>query len=137
MVRFLSSLRYTAPALVLTTAALGGCAHQQSRDNYVVFFDRDSVSLSPTSEDIIAKAAAEAQKENAKTIRVAGSTGLDGDLDILKELANSRAKAVADRLTSDGVGSAKIVTVPVKPSPLEDSHVALRRVVITINPQGM
>lgn len=54
MVRILSSIRIAAPAFVLT-AALAGCADQPTRDSYVVFFDRDSVSLSPVAQAVVTK----------------------------------------------------------------------------------
>lgn len=133
MVRILSSIRLAAPALVLT-AALAGCADQPSRDSYVVFFDRDSVTLSPVAQAVVTKAATAARNENAKTIRVAGSAGMNGDPAVLKELADSRAQAVATQLANDGVNGAKIEVRPEPETTIDASHVALRRVSITINP---
>ncbi|EHH68459.1 OmpA family protein [Gluconobacter morbifer] len=133
MVRFLSSIRLAAPVLVLS-ASLAGCAQQQERDSYVVFFDRESVSLSPVGTAIVSKAAAAARAEHASVVQVSGSSGVNGDPDILKELASSRAQTVATQLMNDGLNGARIEMAPHAPAAIEDSRVALRRVSITIVP---
>ncbi|WP_225197988.1 OmpA family protein [Gluconobacter oxydans] len=133
MARFLSFVRIAAPVFVLS-AALAGCAEQPSRDSYVVFFDRESVTLSPVAQAVVTKAATAARTEHASVVRVSGSAGTNGDAAVLKELATSRAQTVATQLSNDGLNGARIEMTPYVPSELEDSHVALRRVSITIVP---
>ncbi|GBR47751.1 hypothetical protein AA106556_1563 [Neokomagataea tanensis NBRC 106556] len=137
MVRtFLSSRRLLArsvlPALALT-ATLGACS-STDRDSYVVFFDRDDAVMNQTAKEIVAKAAHTAQKEHALSVRVAGSAGLSGDPDTLKQLARDRAKTVAAELTADGVDASKITLTPEPDTDVDASHVAYRRVSITIIP---
>lgn len=133
MTRLLPALRLAAPVLVLS-AVLAGCTEQRSRDSYVVFFDRESVTLSSVGEAVVNKAAASARAEHATTIRVAGSAGAKGDADVLKELALSRAQTVATQLSNDGVNGAHIEVTTAPPTQLEDAHIALRRVSITVVP---
>lgn len=134
MFRLPVSLRLAAPVFVLS-AALAGCAQDTSRDSYVVFFDRDSVTLNPIAQAVIHKAAVAARAEHATHIQVAGSAGANGDPDVLKELATARAKAVAMRLQEEGIERAEVSQTTTPDTDIDSSHVALRRVSITINPK--
>ncbi|GBR54411.1 hypothetical protein AA106555_1662 [Neokomagataea thailandica NBRC 106555] len=137
MVRTLmSSRRFLArsflPAFALT-AALSACS-TGDRDSYVVFFDREDAVMSTTGQAIVAKAAHAALKENASNIRVAGSSGQSGDPDTLKQLASDRAKTVAAQLAADGIDTSKITITTDTTTDVDASHVAYRRVSITITP---
>ncbi|GBQ08989.1 OmpA family protein [Saccharibacter floricola] len=136
MLRLTAALRSILPiGLCATVAAgaLGGCATHTPRNSYVVFFDRDSVQLNPTAQAVVADAALTVHERHASHITVSGSAGHNGDPDILKQLANARASEVTKVLERDGVDAKTITQAPYTLSDFEDSHVALRRVSITIS----
>lgn len=115
---------------LMTTGLLAGCVSHPPRDDYVVFFDKDSVTLSPTGEAIVASAVSAAQKRHISQITVSGSAGKNEDPDVLKKLADARAENVIDVLVKDGIGRDDIRKEAFVPTSVEESRVALRRVTV-------
>lgn len=133
MKRVSAFVRRFAPAgaaSLMVMGLLAGCASHPPRDDYVVFFDTDSVTLSPTGEAIVASAVAAANKRHISQITVSGSAGKSEDPDVLKKLADARAENVIDVLVKDGVKRDDIHKESFVPTAVEDSRVALRRVTI-------
>lgn len=135
MSRFFSLSRFAAASFFATTVmvALSGCSNHTPRDNYVLFFERDSVTLSETGKNIVADAARSAKARHAQRVIVSGSAGRYGDPDVLKALANARAEAVAKILEKDGIDTKIVAKEPYALKQFDDSRVALRRVTITIS----
>lgn len=135
MSRFLYSLRIyglSGTVFGLSLLSLAGCSNNIPRDNYVVFFERDSVTLTPEAEEIVRSAANAIERRREHHVIVSGSAGVRGQADILRQLAGERARAVADLLRQDGVPETYITVMPYVPSAMEDSLVALRRVNIQL-----
>ncbi|MXV43572.1 OmpA family protein [Saccharibacter sp. 17.LH.SD] len=129
------ALRRYAPALLgsaVLASTLGGCVSHTPRDNYVVFFDRDSVSLNSTAEAIVKEAVQDARAQHVKHIYVAASAGHEGDPAVLKQLADARAVAVVETLEKDGVDVKTIRKSSYTLGQFDDARVALRRVIIRI-----
>ncbi|MUG90201.1 OmpA family protein [Bombella sp. ESL0385] len=127
---FIRQLAPMGTASLLAVTVLAGCASHPPRNDYVVFFDTESVKPSATGVAIIANAVKDARKRHISQFTVSGSAGKMGDDDVLKKLAEARADKVIALLQADGVNPTDIHKVPFTPSSLEDSRVAFRRVTI-------
>lgn len=139
MSRLSASLRRLFAAAILPVVAggaLAGCADRIPRNDYVVFFERDSVVLDPTDDSVIQNAVTAIRKRGIHHIIVSGSAGHTGDPYVLKELADTRAQAVAKVLQTDGVPAQDITMGSFAPTQLESSNVALRRVTIQLVPNN-
>lgn len=133
MKRVSAIVRRLAPvgaASLVLAGMLSACVSHTPRDDYVVFFDRESVNLSPTGEEIIAEAVDAAHKRHISKITVSGSAGKSEDPDVLKKLADARADNVIDVLVKDGIKREDIHKESSVPTAVEDSRVALRRVTV-------
>lgn len=116
-------------------AMLGACANSTDRDRYPVFFAAGSTELSSVAHQIIGRAAQDARDSHASVVEVVGHAAAHGtNLSADEQLAMDRAKAVADALATDGVGTAKIKQFARAPSNNQDAAVAARRVSIEIDP---
>ncbi|TPW34693.1 OmpA family protein [Oecophyllibacter saccharovorans] len=120
---------------VAIAGSLAGCTNGPARNDYVVFFQRDSVTLDPTDLEVIREAADAAHRRDIHHLVVSGSAGRYGDPYVLKELADTRAKAVATMLQQDGIPAQDITMGAFAPTQLEASRVALRRVTIQLDPR--
>ncbi|MCX5615746.1 OmpA family protein [Bombella sp. TMW 2.2559] len=127
---FVRRLAPVGVASLMVTGLLAGCVSHPPRDDYVVFFDTDSVTLSPTGEEIVASAVGAANRRHISQITVSGSAGKNEDPDVLKKLADARAENVVDVLVKDGIKREDIRKEAFVPTAVEDSRVALRRVTI-------
>ncbi|QHI95542.1 OmpA family protein [Aristophania vespae] len=125
-----SYLKAAIPLMAI--GLLAGCVSSTPRDSYVVFFERDSVTLSDAGQEVVRQAAKAAHNMHARHIYVLGSAGKMGDPDVLHELATTRALAVVEVLEIDGVDP-KIISKDKFPlKDIDDSRLALRRVSIKI-----
>ena len=75
---------------------------------YLVFFDWDKYSLTPSATQIIAKAASDSRTQNVTTLEVNGYTDTSGSAAYNMGLSIKRAKAVAAQLVADGVPASEI-----------------------------
>lgn len=115
---------------LMVAGLLAGCVSHPPRNDYVIFFDTESVTLTPTGEAIIASAVDAAHKRHISHITVAGSAGKTGDADVLKRVADARADAVIDVLVQDGIKREDIHKETFIPTDVENSRVAFRRVTV-------
>lgn len=127
---FIRQLAPMGTASLLAVTVLAGCVSHPPRNDYVVFFDTESVKPSATGVAIIANAVEDARKRHISQFTVSGSAGKSGDEDVLKKLADARADKVIALLEQNGVKPADIHKGSFVPSRVEDSHVAFRRVTI-------
>lgn len=127
---FMRRLAPVGATSLMVAGLLAGCVSHPPRDDYVVFFDTESVTLSPTGEAIIASAVDAAHKRNISHITVSGSAGKNEDADVLKKLADARADSVVDVLVRDGIKREDIRKEPFVPTDVENSRVAFRRVTV-------
>ena len=114
-----------APAETAATAA--------KLPRYLVYFDEFSAYLSPRSKAIIARAAKEAKKADAKTITVQARASATGTVQTNKYLAMTRASIVADQLQADGIDPATVQQEPIGQTGSHDPSVFNRRVDIILN----
>jgi hypothetical protein len=126
--RFFGTPRLAAFALA---AFLAACAHLDQPRDFLVFFDTDSATITPTAQQVIATAAARAHDTSASKILVAGRA--DGSTAHDATLADQRATAVMQALAQQGIPAAQIEKQPDAP-PANQTGVAAHQVVVTLLP---
>jgi OmpA family protein len=120
--------RFAIPALLATLTA---CAHLDQPRSYMVYFDTDSVTLTPDGQRIVTTIAATAHDLSPAKIVVAGRA--DGSTAHDAALADQRATAVTQALVQQGVPAKEIEKQPDAP-PNGRTGVAAHQVVVTLLP---
>lgn len=118
-------------AALALAAFLAACAHLDQPRDFLVFFDTDSATITPTAQQVIATAATRAHDTSASKILVAGRA--DGATAHDATLADQRATAVMQALTQQGVPATQIEKQSDAPPP-NQTGVAAHQVVITLLP---
>lgn len=78
--------------------------------NYVVYFDLNRATLTPTAREVVRQAATNAQRDRVTRITVTGYTDTTGSARYNQNLSERRAAAVQAELVANGVPADQIVT---------------------------
>lgn len=117
--------------VLLLVTSVPACALFQPAEinhRFSVFFTERSAALDAPAKDVIANAAALANRFSAFPVTVAGYAGARGTPQAELDLARQRAQAVETRLIADGVAQGRIRPVVHAPisypaTPLESQRV--------------
>lgn len=135
--------RRAAFALLLVGGALTGCAQLGleskkapfvTNPSYSVFFESESVALSPTARQVVKDVAAKIRDTNPQTILVEGFAGKPGTPEKNKQLSRARVDAVVKTLAAEGVSPAQMLKIAKGEREAGLDAVGDRRVEITLTP---
>jgi outer membrane protein OmpA-like peptidoglycan-associated protein len=121
----MSRLPLVAAGLALIS--LAACADHVPARQYVVFFEGEEATLTPTAQQVVAEVEQRARETHAPEIVVEGQA--DGSSPHAADLAAQRGKTVADAIAASGVPAQTIVQRQGPPGPGGEG-VAARKVTI-------
>lgn len=105
-----------------------------------VMFSSGSAALQPGAQDKLRRFAEVLNRYPRTTVQIIGHTDSRGTEESNDELSRRRARAVADELVADGVGSSRITTLgrgatkPIATNDTPEGRAQNRRVEINVNP---